>query len=324
MRDGDCSKETAVLAECSPACWKEVRAAQLDWHRSHAPQDLYAQASAEAFASSRQALQAFARLSGKAAQGSEAAALSLIREPGSSPPLILEASPASQSSLVSSAGQQAGPAPVPEQPLSQLCHELPISQIMQGSPHLEAESRRPACGAAILEPSLQGSRHDREALCCSLSASCTPAPGCGRADWAEKRGSELCARSSSWSAECLAASSPASACTTAVTTPRKSGRGPEMSSSAAPGEDSSEPQPAPLRDAEDAEKVSGCCALSVTLNELQPWHAVQHLSIQALMKPLALGFALLSGQVLTHFTASHGLYVDSIPAPASTRRGVLG
>ena len=82
VRDGDWSRETAVLAECSPACWTEVRAAQLDWHRSHAPQDLYAQASAEAFASSRQALQAFARLSGKAAQGSEAAALSLIREPG--------------------------------------------------------------------------------------------------------------------------------------------------------------------------------------------------------------------------------------------------
>ena len=273
MRDGDCSKETAVLAECSPACWKEVRAAQLDWHRSHAPQDLYAQASAEAFASSRQALQAFARLSGKAAQGSEAAALSLIREPGSSPPLILEASPTSQASLASSAGQQAALAPVPEQPLSQLCHELPISQIMQGSPHLEAESRRPTCGAVSLEPSLQGSRHDREALCCSLSASCTPGPCCGRPQLLENCSSKLCARSSSWSAECLAALSQASACTTAVTTPRKSGRRLEMSSSAAPEEDSSEPQPAPLRDADDAEKVSGRRTLSVTLNQMQSWHA---------------------------------------------------
>ena len=122
----------------------------------------------------------------------------------------------------------------------------------------------------MLEPSLQGSRHDREALSCPLSGSCTPSPCCGRAERAQ-RGAELCVRSSSWSAECLDG---------LVLWPQqapqrrrrrvRSVRGPEMSSSATRREDSSEPQLAPLRDANDAEKVSGCCtALSDTLGEMQ-------------------------------------------------------
>ena len=166
-----------MLAECSPAHWPELRAAQLDWQGSHAPQDLYAQASAEAFASSRQALQAFARLSGRATQGSEAAALSLIREPASAP-LILENS-SSLEDCTAAAGLHATlSAPAQHlQPLTQLCHELPISQIMQGIPHLHG-SQELAPGTPDmmnfrsdrLERSLEGPQKEEE-RCCSREGS---------------------------------------------------------------------------------------------------------------------------------------------------------
>ena len=166
-----------MLAECSPAHWPELRAAQLDWQGSHAPQDLYAQASAEAFASSRQALQAFARLSGRATQGSEAAALSLIREPASAP-LILENS-SSLEDCTAAAGLHAT-LTVPAQhlqPLTQLCHELPISQIMQGSPHLHgSQELAPGTPDMVnfrsdrLERSLEGPREEEE-RCCSREGS---------------------------------------------------------------------------------------------------------------------------------------------------------
>lgn len=195
--DGDWAVETAVLAECSPARWTELRAAQLDWHRSHAPQDLYAQASAEAFASSMQALQTFARLSGRASQAGEAAALSLIRGPGAPPPACPENSSPPQE-RVKPAGQQAALASPPMQPLTQLCHELPISQIMQGSLHLpnsqelrvdrldlslEPSEQQRCCGSSS---SIERSQHGSEWACCSRAEraqpgaeSCRDRPRCG-------------------------------------------------------------------------------------------------------------------------------------------------
>ena len=170
--DGGGPLETAVLSECSPARWTELRAAQLDWQSSHAQQDLYAQASAQAFASSRQALQAFARLSGAPTQASEAAALSLIRVPlGSSPPILQRISSSSAGECVPAEGLHAAlSAPTNNlHPLSQLCHEFPISQIMQGSHHLHGSqelSADPAFGSsASLQSSTQLPQQERGRCC---------------------------------------------------------------------------------------------------------------------------------------------------------------
>ena len=174
LLDADGTLEAAVLAECSPARWTELRAAQLDWQRSHAPQDLYAQASAEAFASSRQALQAFARLSGRASIGCEAAAFSLIREPGSSPPILQHAT-SSEGEWTATEGLHASlSAPAREcQPLTQLCHELPISQIMQGSPHLHGSQEMsgdvPSRSSDRLEASSEAQQQEGGRCCGSDS-----------------------------------------------------------------------------------------------------------------------------------------------------------
>ena len=161
-----------MLSECSPARWTELRAAQLDWQSSHAQQDLYAQASAQAFASSRQALQAFARLSGAPTQASEAAALSLIRVPlGSSPPILQRVSSSSSGECAPADGLHAAlSAPANNlHPLSQLCHELPISQIMQGSHHLhgsqELRAELAAGSSASLQSSTQPPQQERGRCC---------------------------------------------------------------------------------------------------------------------------------------------------------------
>ena len=160
LLDGGGPLETAVLSECSPAQWTELRAAQLDWQSSHGQQDLYAQASAQAFASSRQALQAFARLSVAPTQASEAAALSLIRVPlGSSPPILQRVSSSSSGECAPAEGLHAAlSAPANNlHSLSQLCHELPISQIMQGSHHLHGPQEVRADPAFGSSGSLQSS-----------------------------------------------------------------------------------------------------------------------------------------------------------------------
>ena len=191
-----------MLAECSPAHWPELRAAQLDWHGSHAPQDLYAQASAEAFASSRQALQAFARLSGRATRGSEAAALNLIREPASAP-LTLDNSCSSEDCIAAAALHATLSAQAEHlQPLTQLCHELPISQIMQGSPHLHgSQELAPGTPDMVnfrsdrLELSLEGPQEEEERCCSGEEAQRESKQQCSSRADRSQHGAELRERS---------------------------------------------------------------------------------------------------------------------------------